>query len=251
MSGFATHMLIGAAGGMTLAAVAGGNEWCLEPHCLASMSRGGGLVMGSMVLATLPDIDEPNSWIGQRVKWTTTVVTGIVLAVLAWLVTAALVESDSPPGFLADWLEEMPTWAFYIPVVGAGLLFGMALIGPYLGTLLLATIRSAAGGHRRLTHSFVLGFPLLVLSTLLMIVNQPLIAVVPAAMAWGQFLHIIGDVVTPSGVPLAWPLSKKDVHILPKTLRPTGEMIIGFAAAVWCVAMGAWIGLQIYQGWQI
>jgi hypothetical protein len=39
---------------------------------------------GSALLATLADIDEPNSWIGRRVRFLLSVLAGLLLAFAGW-----------------------------------------------------------------------------------------------------------------------------------------------------------------------
>jgi membrane-bound metal-dependent hydrolase YbcI (DUF457 family) len=67
------------------------------------------------------------------------------------------------------------------------------------------------------------------------------LALVAAALAWGQLLHLIGDIVTVSGVPLFWPLSSMAVCVLPKGVAAYGELLIGGVALIfgyWVLATG-------------
>jgi membrane-bound metal-dependent hydrolase YbcI (DUF457 family) len=51
------------------------------------------------------------------------------------------------------------------------------------------------------------------------------LALVPAAAALGCAAHIAGDMLTRSGCPLAWPLSLRDYHLLPRPARfTTGKL---------------------------
>jgi inner membrane protein len=93
-----------------------------------------------------------------------------------------------------------------------------------------------AGGHRRLTHSLVLSLPLVLLAVVLWSV-QPVAAVGVGLLAWGQWLHLLGDLVTPSGVPLLYPLTTRDTHLLPRPLTTIGEPLIA-SAALLC---GGWL----------
>ena len=49
---------------------------------------------GSALLATLADIDEPNSWIGRRVRWILSVLAGLLLSWAGWL----FIGTDIGPG---------------------------------------------------------------------------------------------------------------------------------------------------------
>jgi membrane-bound metal-dependent hydrolase YbcI (DUF457 family) len=122
----------------------------------------------------------------------------------------------------------------WLPVVGALLGAG---VGSLVGYGLLRLIRTAAGGHRRFTHSLVLAAALALLAGGLFVTVPGAIWVVPVALAWGIALHVIGDVVTPAGVPLAYPLSSATVRVLPEPLCRMGEPIIGLAA----LALGMWL----------
>jgi membrane-bound metal-dependent hydrolase YbcI (DUF457 family) len=59
---------------------------------------------------------------------------------------------------------------------------------------------------------------------------MPASALVPATLAWGQLLHLLGDVVTISGVPVLWPISTRDIRVLPAPLARRGEAIVGMLA---------------------
>ncbi|MBM5575338.1 metal-dependent hydrolase [Deefgea sp. CFH1-16] len=60
-------------------------------------------------------------------------------------------------------------------------------------------------GHRGFTHSFLM--VALIIWLLLTYREQQNIPVLPLVI--GYFSHIIGDLLTPSGVPLLWPIRKK------------------------------------------
>jgi hypothetical protein len=61
------------------------------------------------------------------------------------------------------------------------------------------------------------------------IVHSPL-SILHSQRAWGQWLHLLGDLVTPSGVPLLYPLSDRAVRLLPRSLATIGEPLIACAA---------------------
>lgn len=215
MSGYATHLLIGAVGGLALTRLLpdGAPDLPLPPDAQDSL-----IVLTSAVAASWPDIDEPGSFVGQRVRWSVTILTGLLLA----LVGVALAPSlPLPPDRLAE----------AVPLIGiaGGVALGMGLVGPLLGTLVLRLVRLVAGGHRRLTHSLVLSLPLALLAALLWSI-QPIWALVVGLLAWGQWLHLVGDLVTPAGVPLLYPLSDRAVCLLPRPLAVLGEPLITLAA---------------------
>jgi membrane-bound metal-dependent hydrolase YbcI (DUF457 family) len=234
-------MIIGVAGGLALTTVVqhpdvcAAARLCLKEDYLA-LARNVGIVGASAFLATWPDIDEPNAFISRRVRWITSIVVGILFA---------LVGSQIPNPFLPDTL---PPWSVPLAQAGVGFILGLALVGPIVGQTLLSTIRESAGGHRRLTHSLVIGLPLLLIGAGLWAAGLWWAGIMPWAwlpitIAWGQILHVVGDVVTPSGVPLFWPLVKQDFHALPRALRPVGEPIIAAVMVlvlVLLVFLGGW-----------
>jgi membrane-bound metal-dependent hydrolase YbcI (DUF457 family) len=220
MSSFGTHALIGAVGGLALAQ---GLE--LTGHTLPIQAQADALAPGagtmalvgiSAFVALVPDIDEPNSWIGQRVV-RVGAFAGLVLSGMLGLSAGGL--TDGAGGLGAAGL------------LGAAVAAGMgAVIGGFLASVLLRGIRTAAGGHRRLTHSFILAGMFAAIAGALVVAGLPIWAQLPAALAWGIVLHDLGDVVTPAGVPVLYPLSERDLHLLPEPLRGGGEAIAGGTA---------------------
>ncbi|MBX0331128.1 metal-dependent hydrolase [Oscillochloris sp. ZM17-4] len=218
MSGFHTHALIGAVGGLGLARLIAATRPELLPERVLGLaapsawpiSAGGvAVILASALLALIPDIDEPHSFVAQRVREVLTA-TGMALGAVLGMVAGG------------------PAW---LPLAGgvAGVLLGLLA-----GWALLRGIRAAAGGHRHLTHSLVFAGALLALGGLLWTASAPTLALAPAAIAWGVLLHDLADVVTPSGVPLLYPLSERRVRVLPAALAPFGEPLI--AAAAMCAA---------------
>ena len=91
---------------------------------------------GSALLATLADIDEPNSWSGRRVRFLLSVLAGLLLGWAGWLL------ADTGVGvglakhvYIAKELR---------PFVGAG-----------LGYEVLRGAQDLFGGHRRMTYSLI------------------------------------------------------------------------------------------------
>ena len=73
-------MLIGAVGGLALARLIGDQGLLFDVP--ASLGPNGHTLVfagGSALLATLATIDEPNSWIGRRVRWILSVLAGLLL----------------------------------------------------------------------------------------------------------------------------------------------------------------------------
>ena len=78
---------------------------------------------------------------------------------------------------------------------------------------------------------------LLVLAAAVSLLGLPEWAIVPAALAWGLALHDLGDVVTPAGLPLLWPLREGTVR-LPRAVARHGERLAAGAAVlaiIWAV----------------
>jgi membrane-bound metal-dependent hydrolase YbcI (DUF457 family) len=95
---------------------------------------------------------------------------------------------------------------------------------------LLRIIRGAAGGHRHLTHSLVVSVPLALIAAGCWWQGLTVAALVVGLLAWGQWLHLLGDLVTPAGVPLAYPLSDHDIRLLPRPLARMGEPLVAVLA---------------------
>jgi hypothetical protein len=80
MSRLGTHMLIGAVGGLFLARLVGDQALPFDvPTSLGPNAHTLIVAGGSALLATLADLDEPNSWIGRRVRWILSVFAGLLL----------------------------------------------------------------------------------------------------------------------------------------------------------------------------
>lgn len=257
MSGFVTHMTVGASAGLGLAA---GLD-VLRPGLLESLATaipvigtaqqhslvpggaaGVALVVGSAFLATLPDLDEPESWASQRLRGLTTIA-GIFLGLfVAW---AFLGQRATDP-LASVTLESTIKASFWSTVVVVLGVIGGGALGYWLGHLILRGIRMGAGGHRRLTHSWVLAGGLAAVAAVLWVLHLGPLALIPAALAWGIFAHDIADLVTPAGLPVFYPLSEQDIWILPKGLRHLGEPIIfGVAvlSAAWILAGAGGLGI--------
>ena len=225
MSGFRTHMLIGAVGGLALAKLLAHTQFIplpTGPSGLAHLGApyiplgvtGVGIIVSSACLALWPDLDEPNSKPAQYLKTTVALITAPLAAVVSYGLA------------LQGLISQRPEVAAIV-----GFVLGLGLLGPLFGSLMLRLIHIGAGGHRRMTHSAVLGALLAGVSYTLWRNGQPVWALIPAALVWGQLLHVSGDVVTVSGVPLLYPFSSRDVG-LPRPFSQWGETLITVAAVI-------------------
>ncbi len=206
MASWKNHMSIGAAGGATLpAAVALGGAslpltsgwWLLDSVVLAA---------GTAVLATIPDIDEPRSWISRHVRLAA-MLCGALLGIMLALQAATL------------------------DMAAANLLVAFGF-GAVLGASIPPLMRWFAGGHRRFTHSLTAVGVLGVLAVPLFLLWYcgdtrrawwTWLWLMPAAMGWGIVAHLPGDLVTPAGVPLLYPFRRTAFHLLPRFWRRRGE----------------------------
>jgi membrane-bound metal-dependent hydrolase YbcI (DUF457 family) len=208
MSSCGTHMLIGAVGGLALARVMPPIGVEGLPPVLVEMA----VVGASALLATWPDIDEPRSYISRRMS-AVVVLLGVALGALMGFALAGQGKVQ--------------------PLAGATLgALGGACVGTLAGVMLLRTIRAAAGGHRRLTHSLLVGALLAALAGVLWMGGMGAWALVPMALAWGQALHILGDIVTPAGLPLLYPLNGRSICVLPLGLAYYGEFLVAVLAMI-------------------
>jgi len=216
MSGFHTHAWVGAVGGLALVRLleATGSDLLARIGAGAAIGGSGGstgsaVVIGaSALLALLPDIDEPNSFVAQRAR-------------------AVLTLAGGAGGVALGLVAGGPAWLLLVAGAGGGLAGHLAAWG------LLRGIRAAAGGHRRFTHSFVLVGLLAGLAWALAAAGLGLgWWLVPAGLAWGIVLHDLADVVTPAGLPLFWPLSTTPVRVLPRPWCAYGEPLIALVAGV-------------------
>lgn len=218
MSGFGTHMLIGGVAGLALLRFAPG---AVPPAAHQLVGGDLAVIALSAMLATWPDIDEPGSWISQQVAAVCSLL-GVGLGL--W------VGFSRPP-------RQLPlSWTAWFVAV---LLVGM-FAGALIGLLIPQVIRRAAGGHRQLTHSVLVGAILVLAGALLLWLGFASLVIVPTALAWGLAWHVVGDLVTPAGVPLLVPFSDQRVRVLPRPLARFGEPIIALLAlvAAWLLIWG-------------
>lgn len=213
MSGFQTHMLIGAAGGFLLTdALRLIDPQIVERAAVGSLQGDVAILVISAIAATWPDIDEPGSWMSRRVA--------LVLRMGGMLL-----------GLFAGSFAVRSGWTFRETpdalIIVAGVLTGIT-VGATLGWLFPRAVRGAAGGHRAGTHSLWCG-------TMCGIAGAALWGtgsvwwVVPAVLAWGWMLHLLGDIVTPAGWRPFAPLSVYAIR-LPRGLALHGEAVIAIVS---------------------
>jgi len=66
--------------------------------------------------------------------------------------------------------------------------------------------------HRTITHSFI--FPAAAVSVAMFFYNIPLLL-----FLYGYFIHLVGDMLTVTGIPALYPVSKKYYNLFPDKLR--------------------------------
>ncbi len=209
-------MLIGAAGGLVAYRLAEHFDPSIlsvqvpvgdSTYAVPTLAIGAACVAVSSVMALWPDLDKPDSFIthaATHLMWLPGAVLGLLVAYAA---THAIL------------------WLVVGVVVGAIL----GLIG---GRPLLLILRIASGGHRRLTHSLLVGAALLAGAAVLYLIDWSGPAALLLIVAWGQALHLAGDVVTPGGVALLFPLWPREIHLVPYWFAPFGELAAGGLAVV-------------------
>lgn len=218
MSSFQTHMLIGAVGGLALIQAADG----VAPGFVAGLLPGQPrlsaeilVVAVSAISATVPDIDEPGSWLSRRVQ-------GVIT--LAGLLGGGAVGLRLSERYAAELGMSWSAVFALCAIAGAAL-------GSLLGWLLLRLIRAGAGGHRAGTHSVFFGGAMLLAAAVLHLVGVASLVALPLILAWGWALHIVGDVVTPAGWRPLSPASDWTLR-LPRSVARYGEALVATAAVI-------------------
>jgi membrane-bound metal-dependent hydrolase YbcI (DUF457 family) len=141
-------------------------------------------------------------------------------SLLAVSVGALLPDIDHPQALLANWKP-----------AGRGGPFGLwRLIRPLFIPSMM--VRETLG-HRGAMHSVIVGVTLCTaVEYLAILAGAPGVG---RALAWGYAAHLLADMLTRRGVPLAWPISRRRVAFpRPVTVR-TG----GFGEALYLAATGA------------
>ena len=209
MSSAKTHILIGGAGG-----IAAASYTAVLPafsHPIHSLTATVLITITSGILATWPDIDQPNSYISKRIE-SLSLLLGASTGIIPFFLTPKLTT------------QQALQYAVITALIGAVIAFSFTM-------LFLKHLRIFAGGHRYGTHSLVIT-SMLVLAGIIIQPHLPAATFVLLSIVWGQILHLIGDVVTPAGVPIFYPLSYRRVRVLPRSIAQHGEFIIAIAALI-------------------
>jgi membrane-bound metal-dependent hydrolase YbcI (DUF457 family) len=75
------------------------------------------------------------------------------------------------------------------------------------------------------------------------------LALIPVAAAAGTATHILGDMLTTEGCPLAWPLSARHARLLPRPLAfTTGTWREHYVVTPLLIAALAWLGYRTAAG---
>lgn len=189
--------------------------------CTIGISHGYGLaavsVLTSGVGAKLPDIDHNSSKIGRTRK----TVMNVVKVVGTLTLTGAIALTAYEALRTGSWLKAILT--VLLPVLAVVLACIAAKV---------PAVQKALGfytKHRGIMHTMVV--PVLLIVLTIYRVNIPVIQWALIGLAAGYVSHLIADSLTVSGCPLLWPITKNDMHLLPKVVRvKTGtaaETIVG------------------------
>ncbi|MCB2203234.1 metal-dependent hydrolase [bacterium] len=109
----------------------------------------------------------------------------------------------------------------------------------WITTGLAMLIRVLAGGHRGATHMLLIAAALGVGAYFL----GGAIGF-PSLWIWftaGYLSHLILDMMTPSGLPLTWPLSHRSIRILPRPLTITTGTMGDTILRLILIAVGVWL----------
>ena len=154
--------------------------------------------------ATAPDIDEHGSTISRTL--------GFFTETVSWLVHK--INGGHRKGTHSILGVAVFTFAAWLAVTHARSLTGKIVLGVILGLILAAGVRALRiGGH----HGDVIG---LAGASAAIYWNAGL-TLVPLCIALGAAAHIAGDELTHDGCPLAWPVSRREYHLLPRRLQIT------------------------------
>ena len=183
-------------GGLAFAAVAP-----LLHVTVPALAAGVVLTAGAGVL---PDIDEPGSTIARQ--------GGFLTEALSWVVHRIsgghrkLTHSVIGVGIF--------TAATWTAVAFDASIYAQVALGLFLALLLAAALHALRiGGHH--------GAALALIAAAAAVHWHAGLSFVPLCIALGATAHIAGDELTHSGCPLAYPLSDREFHLLPKPLRFT------------------------------
>jgi len=154
--------------------------------------------------ATAPDIDEHGSTISRTL--------GFFTEAVSWIVHR--ISGGHRKGTHSVLGAAAFTVAAWLAVTHAGSLAGKIVLGVILGLVLAAGVRALGiGGH----HGDAIGLA----GAAAAVYWRAGLSLVPLCIALGAAAHIAGDELTHGGCPLAWPVSRREYHLLPRRLRIT------------------------------
>ncbi len=176
-------------------------------------------------------------------------VPGIVPGLLACGIASLLPDIDEPESLIANSPENMKR---RIGRGRAGIDRGARQSAGMLLTVLnvitrglAGFVRLLAGGHRGATH-------MLLIAAALTIGMYFLGEAIGFAALWlwfavGYLSHLLLDMLTPSGLALLWPLSRRPLHLLPGPLRivtgGVGDVVVRIAL----LGIGVWVLYRLYM----
>lgn len=179
-----------------------------------------GLAVGLVISAgagCLPDVDEPHSTISR--------VGGFLTEALSWVVHKVSGGHRKLTHSLAG--IGLFTSGAWLAVRSDRSTGGQVALWLFLSLLLAAAFKAEHLGRH---HGHAAD--LLALATAGAMVHYRVgLSLVPACILIGALAHVAGDMCTHSGIPLAYPLSRYEFHLLPHPLRLT----TGRAAEHWIV----------------
>jgi membrane-bound metal-dependent hydrolase YbcI (DUF457 family) len=213
-----THAL----SGLVVGVAAGQFAWHLNP---AHLAVGAAVIAGA---AVLPDIDHPDATVAQDFEFVT--------RAFAWLI-------EHVSGGHRHGTHSLVGIAAFTGAAYAAEHYRQTLGGKIgLAVLLVLVLASALralkiGGHA--------GDLLAIGGAVAMLHYGYDLALVPWLIAAGTATHLAGDMLTDEGIPIAWPLSRRHVRLLPEPLafttgtRPERWVVAPLltVALVWLVAV--------------
>ena len=213
-----THAL----SGLVVGVAAGQFVWHLNPAHLAVAAV---VTAGA---AVLPDIDHPDATCAREF--------GFVTKAFAWVIEH--ISGGHRHGTHSLVGVAAFTGAAYAAEHYRHTLGGKIGLGLLLVLVLAAALRALKiGGH--------VGDLLAIGAAVAMLRSGFGVAEVPWAIAAGTATHLVGDMLTDEGIPIAWPLSRVHFRLLPEPLafttgtRPERWVVapLMLAALVWLVAV--------------
>lgn len=214
-----THAL----SGLVLGAAAGQFVWHSAPGYLAV---GAAVTAGA---AVLPDIDHPDASIARSF--------GFVTEAFAWIV-------EHISGGHRHGTHSLAGVAAFTALAYAAEHYRQTLPGKAGLALLLILVLAA--GVRALKIGGHFGDLLAIGAAVAMIVTGFGLAEVPWAVAVGAATHLLGDMLTDEGIPIAWPVSRHHVRLLPEPFAFT----TGTRPERWVVAPALMVAL-VWLAWLV